>query len=143
MEDGDNNYIISKANPYILLKYVSHIVPYSITIDPLPGCVKLGSKLPIPDICVASTDLPTQYHDRVVYFNISSTLATSNAQFKFSMYVNSGSYLLTEDKPILISCERACYELVVVMIPKANATVNVIHSGEGTIKVASNTSSKI
>jgi hypothetical protein len=95
VEDGDNNYVISSSQPYILLKYMSHIVPYTITINPLPNCIKYGNKLPIPDTCVASTALPTQYHERVIYFNISNTLATNNAVFKFSVYVNSGSYLLS------------------------------------------------
>lgn len=71
--------------------------------------------------------MPNIFHDRVVYFNISQPLASQGAIFKFSAYVNSGTYLLSEDKPIFISCERACYELIAVVINTPSATI--LHSG--------------
>ncbi len=51
-----------------------------------------------------------------MYFNISQQFVSDNAVFKFSVFVNSGQYLLSEDRPVLIACEDSCYELVNVLV---------------------------
>lgn len=60
--------------------------------------------------------MPTIFTDTVVYFNISQQFVSDNAVFKFSVFVNSGQYLLSEDRPVLIACEDSCYELVNVLV---------------------------
>jgi hypothetical protein len=71
VEDGRNDYTLTLTSPYILLKYVSHIVPYSITFSPSPSCIKYSNKLPVSNGCASSTQLLNVFHERVVYFNIS------------------------------------------------------------------------
>lgn len=53
IDDAQNDYVITSSNPYVLTKYVSHIIPYSITFDPMPSCIKYGNKLPITGSCMS------------------------------------------------------------------------------------------
>lgn len=39
--------------------------------------------------------MPNVFHEQVIYFNLSQSLPTPGAVFKFSAYVNSGAYLLS------------------------------------------------
>lgn len=72
---------------------------------------------------------------------------SSNNNFKFSVYINSGDYVLNDKDPLLIGCVNACYEIVTVAL---EAQSNVIHQGRGSIYsitapsiVASNTFLKL
>jgi hypothetical protein len=59
IEDVRNDYVISANNPYVLLKYVGHISPYTINFDPVPSCIKYGNKLPLENTCVSPSSMPT------------------------------------------------------------------------------------
>jgi hypothetical protein len=137
VEEGQNDYTITSSTPFILLKYVSHIIPYTIKFDPYPSCIKYGNELPLPTNCTAPSQMPQTFRDSVVYFNISENLPTQKAIFKFSVYINSGFYQLTQDKPILISCEQPCYQLINVIVKPPNATI--LHSGIGHIEAMNTT----
>jgi hypothetical protein len=75
----------------------------------------------------------------VLYFNVSQTLPNSRSVFKFSVFVNSGQYLLEEDRPLLVACENMCYEIVSVVVGQSSATI--LHSGDGSIKLTSTNAS--
>lgn len=94
VEGVSNNQILSSSSPYLLVKYVSHIIPYTISFSPIPSCVRYGNKLPFNQTCLSLSDLPSVYYDTVAYFNITTNLVNTNDIFKFSIFVNSGGYLL-------------------------------------------------
>ena len=133
-ENAQNDFIISEDTPYVLLKYASHIIPYSIVFSPEPSCISFGSSLPLSDSSPCNNaDLPQKFTDPVIYFNVSQLQLKS--AFKFSVYVNSGNYLLSEDKPLLIGCDTSCYETVVVNIEKGSTEAKIMHSGTGSISL--------
>lgn len=107
IDDADNNFVLTQNSPYILLKYISHIVPYTITFNPMPNCIKYGTKLPIENgECVAPAAMPNNFTDAIVYFNVSQSGIPKGGTFKFDVFVGSGQYGLEEDRPILIACQR-------------------------------------
>lgn len=63
----------------------------------------------------------------MVYFNVSNG---NSHLFKFSVFVNSGEYVLDDSDSLLLGCTDSCYEVVNVMLKKAG---NVIHEGRGQI----------
>lgn len=130
IDDAQNDYTLSAKTPYILLKYSSHILPFSIKFDPTPDCIAFGTKLPFDQNC--ATEPPTIFHDKVVYFNISQHFLNDQDSFKFTAYANSGEYLLEKDRPALIACSDTCYELVSVILKSDEA--RILHSGFGSIK---------
>jgi hypothetical protein len=58
VEEGQNDYTLSSSSPFILLKYISHIIPYTIKFDPNPSCIKYGNKLPLSPNCTSPTQKP-------------------------------------------------------------------------------------
>lgn len=113
LPDGtQNNFILSADNTYELLTFSSHFIPYKIFVTGKPKCIKYGFSLPLNQTCV--TELPEQFDQKVVYLNISSGDTPNN--FKFSVYVNSGDYLLNDKDPLLIGCIDSCYEIVSVQL---------------------------
>lgn len=134
IDDAQNDYTLSQGSPYTLLKYISHIIPYTITFNPQPNCIMYGNKLPIPTLC-AGNSLPTSFTDPVLYFNVSQAGLAKGAVFKFGVYVGSGEYGLEEDRPILIACDKQCYEIVNVLVNSTSATI--LHSGDGRITLLS------
>lgn len=90
-EGVQNNFMLSKEQPYLLLSFTSHILPYKVYIANTPKCIKIGYSLPLDQTC--QTALPDSFSSKVVYLNVSNN---SQRPFKFSVFVNSGEYLLTE-----------------------------------------------
>jgi hypothetical protein len=76
------------------LKYKSHIIPYTITFNPTPSCIRYGNKLPLPTTCMSTSQIPNIFTYDVVYFNITENLVVSENVFKFSVYVSSGGYVV-------------------------------------------------
>ena len=50
--------------------------------------------------------------------------------FKFVVYVYSGTHYLFEYTPIMIACQDACYEYVTVFAPEP---IKIVHKGMGYI----------
>lgn len=88
IDDAQNDYTLTAETPYILLKYSSHIIPFSIKFDPSPDCIAYGTMLPFDQNC--SINMPTTFHEKVVYFNISQHFLNDQDSFKFTAYANSG-----------------------------------------------------
>jgi hypothetical protein len=119
--DGvQNNFILNKTNPYQLLSFSSHIIPYKIYLTKTPKCIKLGYSLPLDQNCI--TELPADFSQKVVYMNISHDPNLNN--FNFGVFVNSGEYVLNDRDPILVGCTDSCFEIINVEIATAS---NVIH----------------
>lgn len=133
--DGtQNNFILNAKNTYQLISFASHAIPYKIFVTGSPRCIKFGHSLPLNQTCVST--LPSEFTEKVVYLNISNGDVSTNS-FKFSVYINSGIYVLDEKDPILIGCTDSCFEIVRVMLKESS---NVIHQGRGSITDLSNPS---
>ena len=130
IDNTQNDYTLNSTSPYILLKYSSHIIPFTLKFQPAPDCIASGTELPFPQDCLA--EVPTTYHSKVVYFNVSQRFVSGQDMFRFTVYANSGEYLLEEDRPVVIGCLDECYETVSVVIKGEQA--KIVHSGSGTIR---------
>ena len=87
---------------------------------------------------MSPNSIPNQFTDSVLYFNISENNIAKGGVYKFGVYVGSGEYALQEDQPMLIACQKECYEIVTVNVLTSSA--NILHTGDGHIMiVGSNT----
>jgi len=103
--DGSQmNFVLTKSQPYQLFSFTSHIIPYRILITNSPTCIRMGSTLPLDKTC--QTSIPDSFTDKVLYFNVTNE---NLRNYKFSVYVNSGEYTLTEKDSVLFGCEDECY----------------------------------
>lgn len=103
-----------------MLKYAPHSIPYSLSFFPRPVCLSYGNKLPLPLECMP---LPNLLNESV-FLNISGNAV--GVVMRIS--VDSGEFLLTEERPLFIQCPDSCYEIVVVEVA---ASERIIHSGYG------------
>lgn len=65
---------------------------------------------------MSASQIPNIFTYDVIYFNITENLVVSGNVFKFSVYVSSGGYVVQSDRPVMIACQKACYQLVKVII---------------------------
>lgn len=61
-------------------------------------------------------------------FKNPSTVKEDDQQYKFIVYVYSGSHYLFEWSPVLIACIDSCYEYVTVFVPEK---IKIVHKGMG------------
>lgn len=52
LDGTQNNFLLNKNNPYQLISFTSHIIPYKVYITNKPKCIKMGSSLPLNQNCL-------------------------------------------------------------------------------------------
>ena len=115
---------------HILLSYTAHSIPYTIIISPSPACIIYSYSLPFTNN--SCRELPSEITEKTIYLKVFRKLEKSkdDSDFKFVVYVYSGSHYLFEYTPIMIACKDSCYEYVTVFVPHK---IKIVHKGMGFI----------
>ena len=108
-DDVVNSFTLNSSNPYELITFEAHIKPYSVSVDGYPKCIRYGFSLPLSETCFKR--LPALLYEKTLYMNISNGKPNAS-NFNFNVTISSGSYNLTAENSILMSCGEPCFSLI-------------------------------